>query len=126
MMPKTKNPHGSALAQLGAAKGGQSRAAKLSPEDRQAIAREAAEARWGSAGVPRATHTGSLEIGGRELSCAVLENGKRLLTQETFLTALGRAAKAKGGTGSAALATGLPPFLVADNLQPFISDELRE
>jgi hypothetical protein len=55
----------------------------------------------------------------------VLENGKRLLTQETFLTAIGRARKAKGGTGSFAV-DGMPPFLAADSLQPFISEELRQ
>jgi hypothetical protein len=49
------------------------------------------------------------------------------LTQETFLTAVGRAAKAKAGKGSArlALVDGLPPFLASGNLEPFISDELR-
>lgn len=124
-MSDGKNTHAAALARLGAARGGTARAAKLTPEARREIAREAAEMRWG-ASVPRATHSGTLEIGGRVLSCAVLENGKRLLTQETFLTAIGRAKKAKAGTGSERLEAGLPPFLVAENLQPFISDELRE
>jgi hypothetical protein len=59
------------------------------------------------------------------LNCAVLENGKRLLTQETFLTAIGRAGKAKGKTGSFVV-DGMPPFLSADNLKPFISDDLRQ
>jgi hypothetical protein len=56
----------------------------------------------------------------------VLENQKRVLMQETFLTAIGRAAKAKAGTGSVKLIDGLPPFLSADNLKAFISDELRQ
>jgi hypothetical protein len=124
-MSTGKNEHASALALLGAAKGGRERASRLSAEDRSAIAKQAAEERWGSK-VPRATHSGDLIIGGRTLSCAVLENGTRLLTQETFLTAIGRAGKAKGGTGSQALAAGVPPFLAADNLQPFIPDELRQ
>jgi hypothetical protein len=121
----TKNEHASALAKLGASRGGQARANSLTAEDRRAIAKEAAVARWGS-NLPRATHAGEMIIGGRSLSCAVLENGKRLLTQETFLTAIGRAGKAKGGTGSAAFTSGMPPFLAAENLQPFITDELRE
>lgn len=124
-MNREKNEHATALAKLGAARGGQARATSLTAEDRRAIAKEAAEVRWGST-LPRATHAGVMIIGGRELACAVLENGKRLLTQETFLTAIGRAGKAKGGTGSAAFTPGMPPFLVADNLQPFITDELRE
>ncbi len=52
-----------------------------------------------------------------------------MLTQESFLTAIGRAGKAKAGTGSRVLAEKvdtLPPFLAADNLKPFISDSLRE
>jgi hypothetical protein len=35
------------LGKLGGLKGGKARAAKLTPEQRQAIARKAAEARWG-------------------------------------------------------------------------------
>jgi hypothetical protein len=48
------------------------------------------------------------------------------LTQESFLAAIGRAAKAKAGTGSTELVDGLPPFLVANNLKPFITEELRQ
>lgn len=105
--------------------GGEARAAKLSKEERQAIAQAAAESRWGSV-LPQATHSGELVIGGRRIACAVLQNSKRVLTQETFLTAIGRAAKAKAGTGSLKLVDGLPPFLVAENLNPFITDELRQ
>ena len=42
-----KNPAAVALGRLGGAKGGKARAAKLSPERRQEIAREAAASRWG-------------------------------------------------------------------------------
>ena len=41
-----KNPAAVALGKLGGAKGGKARAAKLSPAERTAIARRAAEARW--------------------------------------------------------------------------------
>ena len=97
----------------------------MSAEDRKDIAAKAAEARWGVS-LPQATHAGDLVINGRKIACAVLQNGKRVLTQETFLTAIGRAAKAKAGTGSLKLVDGLPPFLVAENLKPFISDELMQ
>ena len=110
---------------FGPSEGGKARAEKLSPEERQEIARKAAEARW-NANLPMATHAGTLVIAGREIACAVLEDKKRVLTQETFLTAIGRAAKAKAGTGSSSLVDGLPPFLVADNLKAFISEELRQ
>jgi hypothetical protein len=41
-----KNPAAVALGRRGGLKGGKARAAKLSPEERKAIARRAAEARW--------------------------------------------------------------------------------
>lgn len=105
-------------------KGGEARAESLAPEKRSEIATLAANARW-SKNLPKATHTGVIVIAGRPLSCAVLETGKRLLTQETFLTAIGRAGKAKGKTGSFVV-DGMPPFLAAENLIPFISDDLRQ
>ena len=43
-----KDPAAVALGRKGGLKGGKARAAKLSPEERSAAARRAAEARWGS------------------------------------------------------------------------------
>jgi hypothetical protein len=123
--------HAKALASFGAAKGGKARAEHLTSEARQEIARRAAEARWGT-GVPRALYPGELQIAGRRIACAVLEKGKRVLIQETFLRAVGRAARPKAGTGTERLTgpdkvvNGLPPFLAPGNLAPFISDEIRE
>jgi len=99
----------------------------LSPEERAEIGRRAAEARWGSEPIPRAVSTGTLKIADRTISCAVLENGKRLLTQGTFMTAIGRAEKAKGGTGSVRYmqGIGLPPFL-AENLREFVDEDLLQ
>jgi hypothetical protein len=45
-MGKKKNPHAVALGKLGGAKGGKVRAAKLSAERRQEIARKAVLSRW--------------------------------------------------------------------------------
>lgn len=113
-----------------AVEGGKRRAEVLSAEERQAIARAAAEARWEKADpLPKAILAGTLEIADREISCAVLEDGTRLLTQETFLRALGRAGKAKAGTGSERLVdgeAGLPPFLAASNLHEYISEEMKQ
>ncbi len=44
---KGKNPAAVALGKLGGAKGGAARAAALSPQKRSAIAKKAAQARWG-------------------------------------------------------------------------------
>jgi hypothetical protein len=42
----TKNPAAVALGRLGGLKGGKARAEKLSPQQRQEIAKKAAKARW--------------------------------------------------------------------------------
>lgn len=47
--PDTRNPAAVALSKLGAAKGGQARAAALSPARRKQIARKAVQARWAAA-----------------------------------------------------------------------------
>jgi hypothetical protein len=41
-----KNPHAVALGKMGGSKGGRTRAARLTPEERSASARKAALARW--------------------------------------------------------------------------------
>ncbi len=43
---RPKNPHAVALGRLGGLKGGKARAARLTPEQRQEIARRAAQKRW--------------------------------------------------------------------------------
>lgn len=45
-VPTGKNPFASALGRLGAKKGGDARARKLSPRRRKQIAQQAAKARW--------------------------------------------------------------------------------
>ena len=108
-----------------ASKGGRARAAQMTQEERSEVARVAAESRWGVE-IPKANYTGVLQIADKSLSCAVLENGKRLLTQETFLSTIGRAARPKAGGSIGRLNDGLPPFIAAENLQGFVTDELRE
>lgn len=103
--------------------GGRARAAALSTEQKTAIAKKAADARWNNP-LPKATHEGSMHIGGIEIPCAVLEDGRRLITQSGFMRALGRARQAKGReyyNGD----VNLPAFLTAKNLKPFISKDLE-
>lgn len=118
-----------ALASLGASKGGKARAKSLSPEERSEIARHAVAARWRKAGklraeIPKATHEGVLHFGTLEIPCAVLEDGRRVITQSGFMVALGRARQAKGRQYYDA-DVNTPAFLTAKNLKPFISDELK-
>jgi len=104
-------------------KGGASRAANLSTEEKKAIARKAAESRWG-ADLPQATHEGPLPIGNSILAAAVLPTGKRVLSQATFLKSLGRSRSPKAGTGVLSTVDALPFFLRAEILKPFITEEL--
>jgi hypothetical protein len=123
--------HARALSIIGAQKGGKARAEKLTSEQRQEIARQAAEARWEREDaqkgivIPRATHIGELVIGDSTIKCAVLEDGIRVLTRATFVKAMGRTGKAKGGRGyDDEFRT--PVFLTAKNLRPFIPDGILE
>jgi hypothetical protein len=111
-------------------KGGRARADSLSPERRREISLLAVEARKAKAAdrqeiskLPRATHEGVLAIGDGDISCAVIEGGRRLLTQSGFMVALGRARQAKGREYYDA-DVNLPAFLTAKNLKPFIPKEL--
>jgi hypothetical protein len=108
-----------------ARKGGKARAKSLTPERLREIALMGVEARREKLNpVPKATHEGVLTIGTAEIPCAVLENGKRLLTQSGFMLALGRARQAKG-RGYYRGDVNLPAFLTAQNLKPFISKDLE-
>lgn len=110
--------------------GGVARSAKLTPEQRSAIAREAAATRWQKlepiAGqkIAKAAVTGILKIGEASLQCAVLEdeNNTRIFTQSGFLTALGRFPTPPSARSQ--VLDQLPAFLRARNLEPFISNGL--
>ncbi len=106
-------------------RGGIARAQRLTPEERSAIAKRAAAARWnvdlgeaicGSPDQP-------LRIGDIEIECYVLADGTRVLTQASFLEALGRHRKAnvrrEGGEE-------LPPILQGKAINPYIPQDIRE
>ena len=108
-------------------RGGAARAKSMTKEERSDVARRAAEARWGKEGkhpLPKATHEGSLEIGGVTIACAVLDGTKRVITQSDFMLALGRARQAKGRQYYDS-DVNLPAFLTAKNLKPFINKDLE-
>ena len=71
--------------------------------------------------IMKATHQGALKIGEKELPCAVLEDGTRVLTNSAVFKAFGRPRRGKselrGGTN-------IPSFMDAKNLQPFIDGDL--
>lgn len=104
----------------GRSKGGIARAEVLSKEQRSAIAKKGAEARWAA---PQAMREGSIKLGDLELPCAVLEDGRRVLTQSGVMLALGRSRQVKSQKYFDA-DVNLPAFLQAKNLKPFISNDL--
>lgn len=108
----------------GRARGGLARAAKLSPEARREIARSAASARWSVSEAICGSPDQPLRIGSIEIECYVLEDGTRVLTQSTFLQALGRHPKANVRRGGGEEL--VPPILQGKSIAPFISDEVRE
>lgn len=108
------------------ARGGIARAARLSPSERSVIAKRAAAARW-SRDLPQAV-CGSpdrpLRIDNIELSCYVLEDGTRVLSQAGFLEALGRHPKAN--VRNEGTEERVPPILQGKSISPFISKEVLE
>lgn len=113
-------------------KGGEARAKKLTPEERSAIASAGAKIRWEkeqvSAPLPKATHKGTLRIGDAEIPCAVLEDGRRILSETGVTLALGsrsggskRIKKELGERGAS-----VPVFVAPNNIKQFISNEFLE
>ncbi|MEA3034354.1 MAG: hypothetical protein QOH04_105 [Sphingomonadales bacterium] len=119
----------------GRAKGGHARAAKLSAEERSAIAKRAADKRWSApalaeSNVPHVLESfkSKLEIAGAIIPCAVVmgPNGIQRVLSETGITnaVLGdRSGASKRKKEGGAL---LPLFVAPSQLEPFISNEMRD
>lgn len=76
----------------GKAKGGQARASSLTKERRSEIARNAAIAKSEIKNLPKATHGSTdhpLKIGDIEISCFVLDDGTRILSQRGVMSGIG-------------------------------------
>lgn len=104
--------------------GGVARAKALTPEARSAIAKKAAALRW-AGDIPKATHDGIIKIGELEIECAVLEDGKRVISERAMTRAFG--GKRGGSHWKRAREGGanLPVYLSAKNYLPFISSDLE-
>lgn len=67
--------------------------------------------------LPKTKYTGTISIGGKDLSCAVLDDGTRILTSAAIFKAFGRPRRGntelRGGAN-------VPSFIDAKNLQPFV------
>ncbi len=107
--------------------GGLARAEKLSQEERTTIAKQAAQARWDkNKEIPKATHRGEITIGDVHIPCAVLNDGRRVLTETGVTYAIlgqrsGAAKRKKAQMDGGAL---LPLFVGYDRLKPFFTEEI--
>jgi len=69
----------------------------------------------------KATHFGKITIGDKELPCAVLEDGTRILSSRAIFKAFDRTPKGnKGKDKTENTVTDLPSFIGANNLKPLI------
>lgn len=108
-------------------KGGKARAEKLSREQRQEIARQAAAARWsgGNDGIPVVTHGSTdhpLRIGEIEIPCYVLNDGRRVLVQGGMLSGLDM----KQGTAGRGGGDRLAKFIATKALNPYVPRNLAD
>lgn len=106
--------------ETGRARGGRARADKLTPTERSEIAKKAAAARH--ADVPAAVCGSAdtpLRIGDTEIECYVLDDGTRVITRGSFLTAFGRSRTSRS-VGDA------PAIMQGKALQPYITAEVWE
>jgi hypothetical protein len=106
---KPSNAHAAQLSLLGASKGGRARAEVLTREERKAIARAAAQARWGKQepnsadpvstqseaipetgpdGLPYSLFPGTVQFGNLEIECHVLSDFRRVFTQREVVRVL--------------------------------------
>lgn len=84
----------------------------LTPKRRSEIAAKAALKK---AGYPSATHTGAVNIGGAQIPCAVLEDGRRVMWQREVVGLL--TGNKKGG---------LSRYLNAANLEPYAPVKFKQ
>ncbi len=71
----------------------------------------------------KATHEGKIQLGETELTVAVLEDGTRLINYSAIFKAFGRTKRGAQNDGSRV--HNMPAFLNANNLQPFVGEDLR-
>ena len=108
----------------GRARGGVARARKLTAEQRSAISKRAASARWADMSVAICgSPEQPLRIGDLEIECYVLDDGTRVLTQASFLESLGRHRRANTRREGEEQ---LPPILQGKAINPFIPSDVRK
>ncbi|MEA2163231.1 MAG: hypothetical protein QOK37_1358 [Thermoanaerobaculia bacterium] len=107
-------------------KGGNARAQALTRDQRRAIARQAADARWANEGktpvpvIAYGSDDSTLKIGSIEIPCYVLSDNRRVLAMSGMLKALTIAEGSSGQAGGNRLAK----FVSGRRLSNFVSSDL--
>lgn len=73
--------------------------------------------------LPRATHEGKVTLGATDLNVAVLDDGTRIISKTAIFKAFGRTQRGRPKGTERVL--NMPAFLDANNLQPFVSEDLK-
>lgn len=87
-------------------------------------AKKASDERWHPS-IPRATHSGVLNIAGKEITCDVLEGGRRVLRYKDFIKSMGKS-KTSGEDAKRALSQKIPIFVSANNLTSYLAYDFME
>ncbi|KDE63157.1 hypothetical protein FUSO4_09720, partial [Fusobacterium necrophorum DJ-1] len=70
----------------------------------------------------KVTHSGNLFIGEKEINCAVLENGQRIITQSSIYKVFGKTRRGSQRDEK----TVLPNFVTSKNLLAFIDTDTKK
>jgi P63C domain len=74
--------------------------------------------------LPVALHEGSVNIGDKELACAVLNDGTRIISRNAIFRAFGRTKRGRASYEKRGEPS-MPSFIDAKNLQPFMGEDLK-
>jgi hypothetical protein len=106
---------------MGRAKGGRARMQAMTPEERRAQAKKAAETRWRSKPTLKATHAGPLPLGDHSIQSYVLEDETRVLSQRGLNEAFGLQ---HGGAKDIDGGRKLPRIIAVKAIEPYLPNDL--
>ncbi len=111
-------------------KGGRARAESLDHETRSEIAKRAADKRWAKGidieQLPKAEVGADLDLAGVSIPCAVLPNGKRVLSERGIAKGLGKTRSGSHWQKKRNQEEVLPVYLSANSLRPFVPKTLLD
>jgi len=106
-----------------ASKAGKASVANLTKEQLKERATKASHARKCYKDLPKITHPGEIIIGDKKISCGVLSDGRRVISQSSIYEILGRT-KPNSRMAQKSKKDLLPDFIGSNSLKPFIPKEL--